>query len=153
MSIGVRISFVPWMTALLVGACLAATDSAAVIGLLRNRSRKRLTTLLEGESLFNDGASVVAFGFGRTCRRSAALSDLDNGSALLRCHRHWLGVGGLIGVCVALLTQRYELGWVEQSLTLVTAYGTYLLRWAGQVGVVTAGLVIGNPVLNSEQNL
>ncbi len=59
-----------------------------------------------------------------------------------------MGLGGLIGICVAFLTQRYELSWVEQSLTLVTAYGTYLLveelGGSGVIGVVTAGLVIGN---------
>lgn len=141
---------VPWMTALLVGACLAATDSAAVIGLLREiGAGKRLTTLLEGESLFNDGASVVAFGV--LVELAVDPQPFQISTTVLRFFvvtGIGLGVGGLIGVCVALLTQRYELGWVEQSLTLVTAYGTYLLveelGGSGVIGVVTTGLVIGN---------
>jgi len=53
---------VPWTTALLTGAGLAATDSASVLGVFREvGAGQRLTTLLEGESLLNDGAAVVAF--------------------------------------------------------------------------------------------
>jgi CPA1 family monovalent cation:H+ antiporter len=59
-----------------------------------------------------------------------------------------LGVGAVIGTVVALLTQRYDLAWVEQTLSLVTAYGGYILAedlgGSGVIGVVTAGLVIGN---------
>lgn len=141
---------VPWMTALLVGACLSATDSASVIGLLRELGAgKRLTTLLEGESLFNDGASVVAFSI--LVELAVDSQHFELSTAVLRfvvVTGIGLGIGGLIGVCVALLTQRYELAWVEQALTLVTAYGTYLLveelGGSGVIGVVSAGLVIGN---------
>ncbi len=141
---------ISWMTALLVGACLSATDSASVIGLLRELGAgKRLTTLLEGESLFNDGASVVAFSI--LVELAINSQHFELSTAVLRfvvVTGIGLGVGGVIGVCVALLTQRYELAWVEQALTLVTAYGTYLLveelGGSGVIGVVTAGLVIGN---------
>jgi CPA1 family monovalent cation:H+ antiporter len=141
---------VPWMVSLLVGACLAATDSAAVLGLFREvGAGKRLTTLLEGESLFNDGASVVAFGV--LVELAIDPQPFQLSTTILRFFivtGIGLGIGGVIGVCVAFLTQRYELGWVEQTLTLATAYGTYLLveelGGSGVIGVVTAGLVIGN---------
>ena len=49
-------------TALLVGASLSATDPVSVTALFRELGvDKRLTTLMEGESLFNDGVAVVAF--------------------------------------------------------------------------------------------
>jgi hypothetical protein len=51
-------------TALLVGASLSATDPVSVTALFRELGvEKRLTTLMEGESLFNDGMAVVAFSF------------------------------------------------------------------------------------------
>jgi CPA1 family monovalent cation:H+ antiporter len=51
-------------TALLIGASLSATDPVSVIALFRELGvPKRLTTLTEGESLFNDGMAVVAFSF------------------------------------------------------------------------------------------
>jgi CPA1 family monovalent cation:H+ antiporter len=141
---------IPWMTALLVGACLSATDSAAVIGLFREvGAGKRLTTLLEGESLFNDGAAVVAFGV--LVEMAIDPQPFQLSTTILQFFvvtGIGLGIGGIIGVCVAFLTQRYELSWVEQTLTLTTAYGTYLLveelGGSGVIGVVTAGLVIGN---------
>ncbi|WP_254721939.1 cation:proton antiporter [Kovacikia minuta] len=145
-----RFAGVPWMTALLVGACLSATDSAAVLGLFREvGAGQRLTTLLEGESLLNDGASIVAFGV--LVELAMDPQPFQLSTTILRFFvvtGIGIGIGGLIGICVALLTQRYDLDWVEQSLTLVTAYGTYLLveelGGSGVIGVVTAGLVIGN---------
>ena len=147
---------IPWMTALLVGACLSATDSAAVIGLFREvGAGKRLPTLLEGESLLNDSAAVVAFGV--LVELAIDPRPVQVSTTVLRflvVTGSGLGIGGLIGICVAFLTQRYELSWVEQSLTLVTAYGTYLLveelGGSGVIGVVTAGLVIGNFSANTE---
>ena len=48
--------------AFLVGTMLAATDPAAVIAVFsRLRAPRRLTTLVEAESLFNDGTGIVIF--------------------------------------------------------------------------------------------
>lgn len=141
---------VPWTTALLTGACLSATDSASVLGVFREvGAGKRMTTLLEGESLFNDGAAVVAFSV--LLEQAVDPQPIDLATTLLQfvvVSAIGLGVGGVIGTIVALLTQRYDLAWVEQTLTLVTAYGGYILAedlgGSGVIGVVTAGLVIGN---------
>jgi monovalent cation:H+ antiporter, CPA1 family len=141
---------VPWTTALLTGACLAATDSASVLGVFREvGAGPRLTTLLEGESLFNDGAAVVAFSV--LLEQAIDPQPIDPWTTLLQfllVSAIGLGVGCAIGTAVALLTQRYDLAWVEQSLSLVTAYGAYLLSedWGGSgvIAVVAAGLVIGN---------
>ena len=145
-----QIAGVPIITALLVGACLSATDSASVIGLFRDvGAGKRLTTLMEGESLFNDGAAVVAFGIVLSLALgSSSLSLSETVAQFLTVTSVGAGVGALIGFCLASLTQRLESPWVEQSLTLIAAYGTYLLveelGGSGVIGVVTAGLVMGN---------
>ena len=52
----------PWIAALLAGAILAATDPVAVIAQLRSaKVSGDLTTIFEGESLFNDATAVVLF--------------------------------------------------------------------------------------------
>ncbi|MBD2296278.1 sodium:proton antiporter [Anabaena sphaerica FACHB-251] len=137
-------------TALLIGASLSATDPVSVTALFRELGvGKRLVTLMEGESLFNDGMAVVAFGF---------LVALPLGNAELGfqpiliefCTVVGIGlaVGSLIGFGISYLTQRFDLPMVEQSLTLVSAYGTYLiiedLGGSGVIGVVTTGLILGN---------
>ena len=52
----------PWATALTFGAMLSATDPVAVVALLKELgASKRLSLLIEGESLFNDGTAFVVF--------------------------------------------------------------------------------------------
>jgi len=51
-----------WEAALLFGAIISATDPVAVVALLKELgASKRLATLIEGESLFNDGTAMVVF--------------------------------------------------------------------------------------------
>lgn len=137
-------------TALLVGASLSATDPVSVTALFRELGvDKRLTTLMEGESLFNDGVAVVAFNL----LLSIALG-LEQFDATLTIARFGIFVGlgislgGLIGFGISFLTQRFDIPLVEQSLTLVSAYGTYIvaeeLGGSGVIAVVTTGLILGN---------
>lgn len=145
-----QLAGLPLTTALLIGASLSATDPVSVTALFRELGvGSRLTTLMEGESLFNDGMAVVAFGF---------LVALPLGNAelafqpimvqLLAVLGIGVAVGSLIGLGISYLTQRFDLPLVEQSLTLVAAYGTYLivedLGGSGVIGVVTTSLILGN---------
>ncbi|HEY7865747.1 MAG TPA: cation:proton antiporter, partial [Psychromonas sp.] len=51
-----------WTVCFLFGALISATDPVAVVSLLKEiSSRKRLETLIEGESLLNDGTAIVFF--------------------------------------------------------------------------------------------
>ncbi|PAX54316.1 Na+/H+ antiporter [Brunnivagina elsteri] len=137
-------------TALLIGASLSATDPVSVTALFRELGvPKRLSTLMEGESLFNDGMAVVAFGFLVALPLGTAQLGLQ--SILIKlCSVVGIGIaiGGLIGFGISYLTQRFDLPLVEQSLTLVSAYGTYIITeefgGSGVIGVVTTGLILGN---------
>jgi len=137
-------------TALLIGASLSATDPVSVIALFRELGvPKRLTTLTEGESLFNDGMAVVAFSF--LVSFSLGNTELAPAPILLELVKViGIGIGGgcLIGFGISYLTQRFDLPLVEQSLTLVSTYATYLiiedLGGSGVIGVVTMGLILGN---------
>ncbi|BAZ46802.1 Na+/H+ antiporter [Chondrocystis sp. NIES-4102] len=137
-------------TALLVGASLSATDPVSVTALFRELGvGSRLTTLMEGESLFNDGMAVVAFSF--LVGLPFGTSNLEIQSILQQFFSVvgiGLGVGALIGFGISYLTQRFDLPLVEQSLTLVSAYGTYIiaeeLGGSGVIATVTMGLILGN---------
>lgn len=145
-----QLAEVPLLIALLVGASLAATDPISVIALFRELGvKERLKTLMEGESLFNDGVAVVAFsllinlmigteGFSLRATTIQFVAFVGIGT----------GIGLLIGFGISYLTQRFDLPLVEQSLTLIAAYGTYLLGeglgGSGVIAVVMCGLILGN---------
>ena len=51
-----------WEPAMLVGGILSATDPVAVVALLKELGvKKSLATLIEAESLLNDGTAVVVY--------------------------------------------------------------------------------------------
>ncbi|HBE50303.1 MAG TPA: sodium:proton antiporter, partial [Cyanobacteria bacterium UBA11369] len=110
-------------TALLIGASLSATDPVSVTALFRELGvGKRLLTLMEGESLFNDGMAVVAFNF--LLAFSLKTTDLALQPILVQFFTVvgiGIGVGSLIGFGISYLTQRFDLPLVEQSFTLVSA--------------------------------
>ncbi|RMG14934.1 MAG: sodium:proton antiporter [Cyanobacteria bacterium J055] len=136
--------------ALLVGASLAATDPVSVIALFRELGvGKRLTVLMEGESLLNDGVAVVAFSL--LLGVALGVEDFSTQVTIARFGIFvgvGVGIGSLIGFGISYLTQRFDLPLVEQSLTLVAAYGTYVvtekLGGSGVIAVVTVGLILGN---------
>ncbi|MEC4816735.1 MAG: sodium:proton antiporter [Scytonema sp. PMC 1069.18] len=137
-------------TALLVGASLAATDPVSVTSLFRELGvGTRLLTIIEGESLFNDGMAVVAFSL--LVGLPLGNSELSFQHIVVQFFKVvsiGIAVGGLIGFGISYLTQRFDSPIVEQSFTLVSAYATYLLTedlgGSAVIGVVTTGLILGN---------
>lgn len=145
-----QIAGISLATALLLGASVSATDPVSVIALFRELGvEKRLSTLMEGESLFNDGIAVVAFGF---LLGFSFGTDHFSLPTLVAQFFTFVGigiaVGSFIGFGISFLTQRFDLPMVEQSSTLVAAYGAYLigedLGGSGVIAVVTTGLILGN---------
>jgi CPA1 family monovalent cation:H+ antiporter len=136
--------------ATLVGASLSATAPAPMTALFRELGVKhRLTTLMEGENLFNSAAAIAAFIL--LAELPAQFDQLSLALILGRILAFigiGLGVGGAIGLSISYLLQRSNVRFLGRSLILVAAYGTYLLSeefgGSGIVGVVVTGLVMGN---------
>lgn len=139
----------PWVAALLTGAILAATDPASVISQLRNaKAPEDLSTLFEGESLFNDATAVVLF----TLILGMALMTDGEGdiSGFMQFTVVFVGgaclglVCGLVASILLLLLGRTELTTI---VLLFTAFGSFfvaehLLHVSGIMAVMVAALVV-----------
>lgn len=143
-----------WIPALLLGTILAITDTVSVIAVFKEVAVPgRLTTIVEGESLFNDGVALVLF--------SLILEVYTRGSVTV-----WAGIqelavvivgGALLGLAIGSLCAVLFVALSDDPLsgillTVAVAFGTFQaghgLQVSGVVAVVVAGLTVGNRALN-----
>jgi CPA1 family monovalent cation:H+ antiporter len=131
-----------------IGAMVAATDPAAVISTFRRLgSPKRLATMVEGESLFNDGTALVIFVIAMQFVTSGA-SLLDGAWTFLVTVVISTVIGSATGFVASRIIATVDDHLLELTISLATAYGAYLLsdqlHESGVIATVVAGLVLGN---------
>jgi CPA1 family monovalent cation:H+ antiporter len=137
-----------WRYGLVFGALVAATDPIAVVALFHRLDvGRRLTTLVEGESLLNDGTSVVlftlilAFATGTASTPGALVAEFATivGSGAL--------MGALVGVATTQITKRIDEPVIEITLTVIAAYGSFALaeyfHGSGVIATVVTGMFCG----------
>jgi Na+:H+ antiporter len=147
-----------WATACLLAAILSPTDPVAVLGLFRQlRVNEQLSTIIEAESLFNDGVAGSLY----QTFLAVVLLSLD-GHASVGGVQGWLVGAGLFaleagggillgGVCgwgVSWLVRHIDDPLIETTITIIVAYGVYLLadtlHLSAILAVIVAGLVLGS---------
>jgi CPA1 family monovalent cation:H+ antiporter len=147
----------PLPTALVFGALIAATDPVAVVALFRTLGvPSKLALIVESESLFNDGTSIVVFNLALAGALQAAVGSANDagfnlGTAVtdfVRVSLGGIGIGLALGWLMSWLIAQLDDYLVETTLTTVLAFGSYLvaerLGVSGVLAVVCAGLVNGN---------
>ena len=139
----------PLGVAMVFGALLSATDPVSVVAFFRQLGAPRqLASIVEGESLFNDGTAVVVFRIALAIAVSRQFSLVGSVTNFLWLAAGGLVVGGLLGWVVSKLIARVDDYLIETTLTTILAYGAYLaaerLHVSGVLAVVAAGLVNGN---------
>lgn len=149
---------IPLLGALAFGALISATDPVAVIAFFRSLGvSKRLSILMEGESLLNDGVAIVVFGLALSAASAAVLSGADSvdfslSSAILeflRVSLGGLGIGLILGYVVSyVVLKNVDDHLIETATTVALAFGAYVLgerlHVSGILAVVAAGLMVGN---------
>lgn len=136
----------PWTVALVFGAMIAATDPVAVLATFRGLGAdKRLSVLLEGESLFNDGIAlslfltlVAAVGSGFRMGEAAATFGLSMiGGVVLGLAIGWLG-----HLAIALVDEPLS----EMVVSVAVAYGAFLaadrLEFSGVIATLIAAMTL-----------
>jgi NhaP-type Na+/H+ or K+/H+ antiporter/CRP-like cAMP-binding protein len=139
--------------ALMFGALISATDPVAVVAILRETGApKRLGVLIEGESLLNDGTSIVVFTVLLSVLTAGGLGDIDPTKTALSFL--WVVSGGVaVGLFIAaagttLIGRTFNDPMVEITMTIIIAYlsmivAEALLHVSGVLAVVAAGLYVG----------
>jgi CPA1 family monovalent cation:H+ antiporter len=134
----------------LLGAVVATTDPVAVVAVFRDiGAPRRLTTLVEGEALFNDAAAIALYGLLLAMVTGESTTRPVDG--LIEFLRDFVGglaagyAGGrLVGVAMPKLRDHRL---AETTLTIALAYLVFVisqryLHVSGVVAVVAAGLVV-----------
>ncbi len=137
-----------WAPAVVLGAIVSPPDAAVTIAIARRLGLpRRLVSLLEGETLFND---VTAF---TTYRLAIAATVTGHFTAwhvvplLVYTAVGAFVIGWLVALGVTWLRRHISDPIVANTLSLMTAFAAYLpAEWAGTSGVVavvTTGLLLG----------
>ncbi|WP_428945875.1 cation:proton antiporter [Pantoea sp. FN060301] len=140
----------PFLYCLIFGALISPTDPIAVIGILSSvGAPKNVELVMSGESLFNDGVSVVLFSL-LMAMLVGAEAPTASGAAMLLLREAGGGalLGGVLGYIIYLMLKSIDSYQEEVLLTLAAVLGGYALAIAlevsGPLAMVVMGLIIGN---------
>ncbi len=135
-------------------ALMSATDPIAVLALFRKLGApRRLTLLVEAESLLNDATAIALF----VAALALVTSSTATGPAMATVVQRFVGslaggatVGTVVGMAAAFAIARLDDPMVEITLTMVAAYGSFAaaqrLGASGVLATVAAGLLCGSGV-------
>lgn len=138
-----------WEECFLLGAVLSATDPVAVVALLKTLgASKVLSSLIESESLLNDGTAIVIF---TTLLRAVDEGGLSQGFGEILFTFSYMSIGGVVfgTMCGAIalywLSNVFNDAAVEITVSLSAAYLAFYfaeadLKVSGVLAVVAFGI-------------
>jgi CPA1 family monovalent cation:H+ antiporter len=139
----------PVLVALLFGSIVSATDPISVLAIFKDlRVNKRLSLIMQGESLLNDGTAVVLYGilFGAVVAQKLSVPK-GLGQYFLAVFGGAI-LGSVLGYLASQITGALDDPQIEITLTTILAYGSYLLAFhlhlSGVIATAAAGLMLGN---------
>ncbi|EGD83588.1 hypothetical protein PTSG_04196 [Salpingoeca rosetta] len=138
--------FLSWSECFLIGAIVSATDPVAVVALLKDLGGSaKLRTLVEGESLLNDGTAIVIFVVFLDISRGVELGPGDVAVTFFRLALGGIGLGILWGaVTIWLIGLVHKDTLVETTLTVASTYLLFhvaeeLCEVSGVLAIVALG--------------
>jgi len=138
-----------WSLALMFGSVISATDPVAVVALLKDLgASKKLGTLIEGESLLNDGTAIVIFmvffGF-----ISGDINETNGFLQFMIVSFGGIGIGALIGwLMTKWISNVFNDSMVEITIVVAATYLTFYLaehfmHVSGVLALVSLGIMLG----------
>lgn len=138
----------PWAACAALGAIVSPPDAVSARAVLqRVKLPRRLSILLEGESLLNDASGLVLFRFAIAAGVTGAFSTVDALGSFFILALGGLAVGAAIGATWVLLVRRLGDDYLMIAASVLAPWSAYLLgemvHVSGVIATVTAGLICG----------
>jgi len=147
-----------WGAAFVLGAVVAPTDPLAASSIMHRLGvPRRAITIVEGESLVNDGTALVLYRVAVTAVVAGTFSVWEASWRLVWSVVGGVAIGLIVGFLVAFVRHRIDNPPVEVTIALITGYLAFIpanaAQASGVLAVVTAGIYLGwrTPELTSFQ--
>ena len=139
---------VPWTMAFVLGAVLGPTDPVAATAVLRRvGGPSRIQTILEGESLVNDGTGLTALGVAVSALGAASLTVGGVALDFVVTAAGGIAIGLVVGWVIGRLRESTREPSIDVVLSVLTPFAAYVpaeqIHVSGVLAVVTAGVFIG----------
>lgn len=148
----------PWAVAFTLGAILSPTDALAATEIAsRLGAPRRIVSLIEGESLLNDGSALVLYAAAVAAALGGTFSLVDTSGRIVVNVIGGIAVGLAVGWVVRQVRRRLDDPPIEVAIAFLSGYLAYLpavaLGVSGVLAAVTIGIYMGwhTPELTTER--
>jgi CPA1 family monovalent cation:H+ antiporter len=137
-----------WAPAFVLGAIVSPTDPVTATAIARRLGVPgRIVTIVEGESLINDGTALVAYKFAVAAVVTGTFNLLEAGGEFVVVVLGGIAVGIAAGAAIAFIRRRIDAPPVEITIALLSGYFAYLpaeaIGVSGILAAVTVGIYMG----------
>jgi monovalent cation/hydrogen antiporter len=137
-----------WGVAFTLGAIVAPTDPVAAAQVARRMSvPRRVISVIEGESLLNDGTALVAYKVAVAAAVAGTFSLLDASVEFVLGAAGGIAIGLAAGWLISEIRRRIDDVPVEITISLLSGYAAYVpaeaIDASGVLAAVTVGIVLG----------
>ncbi len=133
-----------WAVAFTLGAIVSPTDALAATEIAsRVGAPRRIVSLIEGESLVNDGSALVLYKAAVGAAIGGTFSLVDTTGRIVLNVVGGIAIGLAAGFAVRQVRRRLDDPPVEVAIAVLSGYLAYLLATAAGVSGVLAAVTIG----------
>ncbi len=138
----------PWAAAFVLGAIVSPTDPIAATAIMHRLGvPRRLVSIVEGESLVNDGTALVAYRVAVVAVVSGSFTLWEAGLSFVFNVAGGVVVGLAVAWLVRQVRRRLDFPPAEVTISLLTGYFAYipaeLIGVSAVIAAVTAGVYLG----------
>ena len=146
--VGHEVLDLPWPMAFALGAIVSPTDPIAATAIMRRLGvPRRIVNLVEGESLLNDAAALVALRVAVTAAVAGSFSLAHAALEFVVATAGGIAIGLAVGWSIRVVRRRIDDPLTSITVSLLTGYLAYVpaeaLDLSGVLAVVTAGIYLG----------